>query len=199
MYNNLKHHVGLFFYGFLWQKRLGKLIKNASYFCFNFLKCCLSSRRSLQSSRSWNIPTISSFLYFLLTIWFATIQIQMQPNPTRGPSSLALNVLPFNAFFTLGLRLFLPVHCFDSKRIVAHFFVLSVWHNWVISSEMAFLNSHRRCFLPANICATFSSVLKWEFLKQYGMDSFISFFYWSLCSKEDGWNFLLLARIFIIF
>jgi hypothetical protein len=30
---------------------------------------------------------------------------------------------------------------------------------WAIFSESDFLNSHRRCFLPANICATVSIIL----------------------------------------
>jgi hypothetical protein len=95
-----------------------KTLRKVDQKCFIFLLSLLKMLPKLKEkppvfySRSSNIPTISSFLYFLLTIWFATIQIQIQPNPARGPSSLALNVLPFNAFFYLGLETLLACSLF---------------------------------------------------------------------------------------
>ncbi len=85
---------------------------------------------------------------------------QLKPNPNWGPypKNLCLFTSCLPHLFTSS-RLFLPVHCSGSNRIFAHFLFCLAY--WAIFSESDFLNSHRRCFLPANtVCATFSSILQ---------------------------------------
>ncbi len=149
---------------FLWQKRLGKLIKNASYFCFHFLKCCLSSRRSLQSS-TVDLQTFLQFLHFFISCWqfglprsryrYSQIQLEVQ---AASPWTCCLLTL----FFTLGLRLFLPVHCSDSNRIFAHFFVLSGKSGNFLGDGFSELS--QKMFSSNVYVLPFLVFYKWEFL-----------------------------------
>ncbi len=156
----------------------------------------LRSRRCPHSSCSSNIPTISSFFDFLLTIlvcldpdnvyWLLT---QLKANPNWGP--YPKNIYLFTSLcgcvpllFTSAGRLFLPVHCSDSNTIFAHIFC-SVLHIGQFSRRAIFWTLTEDVFFQQISVLPFLLFYKWECLKQYGI-AVISFF---MC-----WEFLLQRR-----